>query len=316
MEITGLKSLMILGKYNNTLISEKEVYHRFSIDNELKEWEIIKIAKHYGLRGKRVKVRGGNIKEISPPFILKSKNGEYSLYLGKKGSSHFIYDVLEERSKGITDNELERVWEKEVIVIYKKWKKISNEVFGIKWFLPTFYKYKKSILEVLLAVLTVQILGVLSPIIMQVIIDKVLIHKSLSTLNVLAMGLLTSIVFEYILSLSRTYIFSNVTSKIDVILNAKLFNHLFKLPLRYFEERRVGDTVTRVRELENIRRFLTGTPLTLILDLLFIFIYIGVMYFYSKVLTNVILGSFLIYIFVSLVITPILRERLNIKYKI
>ena len=145
--------------------------------------------------------------------------------------------------------------------------------------------------------------------------DKVLTHNSLTTLDVLAVGLILITVFETALSIARNYVFAHTTSKIDVILSCRLFKHLFSLPLRYFETRRVGDTIARVRELENIRRFLTGVPLNTLLDALFIIVYIIIMYFYSVRLTNITLLSLSILAAITAIITPILKARLDDKFK-
>lgn len=196
-------------------------------------------------------------------------------------------------------------------------RKNSNQElkFGLKWFIPTIKKYKRSLIEVMIAAFVMQLLGIFSPMITQSIIDKVLTHNSYSTLKVLAVGLIIITLFETILSIARNYVFSHTTSKIDVILSCRLFNHLFALPLRYFESRRVGDTIARVRELENIRRFLTGVPINTLMDALFIIVYIVIMYFYSVTLTNVTLLSIPILALITGVITPMLKERLDEKFK-
>lgn len=151
--------------------------------------------------------------------------------------------------------------------------------FGFNWFIPRILNYKKLLIEVLVAAFTIQIVGVFPPIMTQAVVDKVLVYNSLSTLNILVIGLLIITIFELIMGIAKNYVFSITTSKIDILLSAKLFNHLLRLPPRYFETKRIGDTVARVRELENIRRFLTGTPLTSVLDSFFIIIYIAVMFF-------------------------------------
>jgi len=159
-----------------------------------------------------------------------------------------------------------------------------------------------------------QVLSLLSPLITQSVIDKVLVHNSLSTLDVLAIGLIIIAIFETVLSVARNYIFTHTASKIDVILSSRLFDHLFRLPLRYFETRRVGDTVARVRELENIRRFLTGVPMTTVLDSLFIIVYIVVMLFYSPALTLISLAAIPVLVLISVIITPVLKSRLDEKF--
>ncbi|EGQ9148031.1 type I secretion system permease/ATPase, partial [Vibrio parahaemolyticus] len=144
--------------------------------------------------------------------------------------------------------------------------------------------------------------------------DKVLVHRGFSTLNIITVALSVVVLFEIILSGLRTYIFAHSTSRIDVELGAKLFRHLLELPISYFESRRVGDTVARVRELDQIRNFLTGQALTSVLDLLFSFIFFAIMWYYSPKLTLVILCSLPCYATWSIFISPILRRRLDEKF--
>src|SRR5439155_1943030 len=152
--------------------------------------------------------------------------------------------------------------------------------------------------------------ALVSPLFFQVVVDKVLVHRSLSTLEVLVVGLVAISVFETILGILRTYVFSHTTNRIDVELGARLFRHLVALPIAYFQARRVGDSVARVRELENIRNFLTSSALTLVIDLFFTFVFLAVMFVYSPFLTFVVLGAFPIYIGISIGATPLFRRRL------
>ncbi len=133
-------------------------------------------------------------------------------------------------------------------------------------------------------------------------------------LDVIAAGLLCAIVFEAVLTALRSYLFSHTTSKLDVELGAKLFRHLLSLPIAYFQSRRAGDSVARIRELEQIRSFLTGNALTLVMDLIFSVVFIGVMFWYSPKLTLVVALSIPAYAVLSLVFTPMLRARLNEKF--
>jgi subfamily B ATP-binding cassette protein HlyB/CyaB len=169
--------------------------------------------------------------------------------------------------------------------------------------------------EVLVASFFLQLFALVSPLFFQVVIDKVLVHRSLSTLDVLVIGLVTISVFETILGILRTYVFAHTTNRIDVELGARLFRHLLALPVAYFQARRVGDSVARVRELENIRNFLTSSALTLVIDLFFTFVFLAVMIIYSPLLTFVVLGSFPLYIGISALATPLFRRRLDEKFE-
>src|SRR5205814_6852575 len=162
--------------------------------------------------------------------------------------------------------------------------------------------------------LFLQLFALVSPLFFQVVMDKVLLHRGSTTLDVLVIGLLVVVVFESVLTVLRSYVFSHTTSRIDVELGARLFRHLVSLPLAYFQARRVGDSVARVRELENIRSFLTGQALTLVLDVLFSIVFIAVMFCYSVPLTLIVVASLPLYALVSILVVPVLRARLNEKF--
>ena len=186
--------------------------------------------------------------------------------------------------------------------------------FDFSWFIPSLVKYRRLFGEVLVVSLFLQLFALVSPLFFQVVMDKVLVHRGLTTLDVLVVGLTIVVVFESSLTVLRTYVFSHTTSRIDVELGARLFRHLVNLPLAYFQARRVGDSVARVRELENIRGFLTGNALTLVLDVAFSVIFIGVMFLYSVPLTLIVLVTLPLYVILSLAIVPVLRARLNEKF--
>ncbi len=186
--------------------------------------------------------------------------------------------------------------------------------FDFSWFIPSLVKYRWLLGEVLLVSFVLQLLALASPLFFQVVMDKVLVHRGLTTLDVLVTGLVVVVLFEGMLSTLRAYLLSHTTSRIDVELGARLFRHLVRLPLSYFQARRVGDSVARVRELENIRSFLTGNALTVLLDLLFSVVFIAVMLLYSVPLTLIVLASLPLYAGLSLAVVPVLRRRLDAKF--
>jgi subfamily B ATP-binding cassette protein HlyB/CyaB len=187
--------------------------------------------------------------------------------------------------------------------------------FDVTWFIGAINKYRSLLGEVLVASFFLQLFALVSPLFFQVIIDKVLVHRSLSTLDVLVLGLLIISLFETVLGILRTYLFAHTTNRIDVELGARLFHHLLALPMAYFQARRVGDSVARVRELENIRNFITSASLTLVIDLFFTFVFLAVMFAYSSYLTFIVLGAFPVYIAISAAATPLFRHRLDEKFR-
>ncbi len=176
------------------------------------------------------------------------------------------------------------------------------------------HKYRHLLGEILIATFFLQLFALISPLFFQVVVDKVLVHRGLTTLDVLIVGLVTVSIFESVLTALRTYVFSHTTNRIDVELGARLFRHLVALPISYFESRRAGDSVARVRELENIREFLTSSALTLVIDLFFTFVFLAVMAYYSLFLTGIVLVSFPFYIAISAIVTPVFRSRLKEKF--
>lgn len=152
-----------------------------------------------------------------------------------------------------------------------------------------------------------------NPIITQIIIDTVLIQKSLDTLDILGIFLLVIGVFEAALTSLRIYLFADTTNRIDIRLGSEVIEHLLRLPLNYFERRRVGELAGRINELENIRQFLTGTALTVVLDAVFSVIYIGIMLFYSWVLTLVALATVPLFAILTTFVVPIVQQQLRKK---
>lgn len=186
--------------------------------------------------------------------------------------------------------------------------------FDFSWFIPALVRHRRLLGEVLFMSFMLQLFGLVSPLFFQVVMDKVLVHKGMTTLDVLVLGLLVVVVFESVLNMLRSYVFSHTTSRMDVELGARLFRHLVQLPLSYFQARRVGDSVARVRELENIRGFLTGNAMTVALDLVFSVVFIGVMFWYSVPLTLMALASLPLYAAITVTVVPVLRNRLDEKF--
>ncbi|MEA5581868.1 peptidase domain-containing ABC transporter [Nodularia harveyana UHCC-0300] len=192
-------------------------------------------------------------------------------------------------------------------------KETPQERFGIQWFIPYLSKYRRVLIEVFIASFFVQLAQLANPLVIQLIIDKVIVQNSINTLNILGVLLLVVGIFEALLTTLRTYLFVDTTNRIDMSLGSKIIDHLLRLPQRYFDKRPVGELSTRINELENIRQFLTGTALTVVLDALFSIIYIIVMLFYSWQLTLVGLSTIPIFIIITLIASPTISKQLRSK---
>ena len=199
------------------------------------------------------------------------------------------------------------------VLLLKKTKETPQERFGINWFLPALQKYKRVLIEVFIASFFVQLFQLANPLMIQVIIDKVISQNSPSTLGYLIFFLVVINIFEALLTTLRTYLFVDTTNRIDLTLGSEIIDHLLRLPLRYFERRPVGEISTRVNELERIRQFLTGTALTVVLDCIFSVIYVVVMFLYSPLLTAVTLSIIPVFIALTLIFSPTIRQQLRVK---
>jgi HlyB family type I secretion system ABC transporter len=188
-----------------------------------------------------------------------------------------------------------------------------EQKFGLSWFWPSIVEHKGVLFEVLIASFFIQLFGLANPLITQLIVDKVLMQNSYSALNVFGMLLIGVAFGEALLTSLRTYLFADTTNRIDLALGSQIIDRLLRLPLRYFETRSVGELSTRVGELENIRQFLTGTALTVVLDAVFSVIYIVVMLIYSWLLTLVALATLPICILITTIVSPIGRKQLRVK---
>ncbi|GBF79452.1 peptidase domain-containing ABC transporter [Aphanothece sacrum] len=208
---------------------------------------------------------------------------------------------------------LETWGEKGEVLLLQQTKETPQERFGLNWFIPSLKKYRRVLIEVFIASFFVQIFGLVNPLMIQVIIDKVIVQNSADTLQVLGTFLLIIAIFEAVLTTLRTYLFVDTTNRIDMSLGSEIIDHLLRLPLRYFEKRPVGEISTRINELENIRQFLTGTALTVVLDAVFSVVYIAVMVVYSPILTLVALAIVPIFIAMTLFFSPTIRNQIRIK---
>jgi subfamily B ATP-binding cassette protein HlyB/CyaB len=277
--------------------------------------DLIRIARRLGMRARLVKTNWERLAKTALPAIVLNKNGQFSIVSRVIDGRAAVHSGGAARPGLLERSELEEAWTGEVILLSRRLSPtmLANR-FDLRWFLSAVHRYRYVLTEVLVASFFLQLLGLVTPLFFQVVVDKVLVHRGLSTLDVLMIGLAIVSVFEVTLGALRTYVFSHTTNRIDVELGARLFDHLLGLPLAYFANRRVGDSVARVRELENIRNFITGSALTLTIDLFFTFIFLGVMYLYSPLLTWIVIASLPAYVIISLILTPVLRRRLDEKF--
>jgi ATP-binding cassette, subfamily B, bacterial HlyB/CyaB len=313
---TGLNELVMLLRFHGMPVDAEQLRHRFGTDAAVGIAEMLRCAKEFGLKARAVTTHWTRLSRIALPAIGEGREGGFFLLAKVAEDRVLIHDPNNDQPVVMGRAEFEAAWSGR-LVLFTRRVGLSDLTrrFDIGWFLQAMHKYRRLLGEVLVASLFLQLFALASPLFFQVVIDKVLVHRGLTTLDVLVVGLVAVSIFEAVLAGLRTYVFSHTTNRIDVELGARLFRHLLALPLAYFEARRAGDSVARVRELENIRNFLTGSALTLVVDLVFTFVFMAVMLYYSPLLSMVVLGAFPLYIGLSAGLAPVFRRRLDEKFE-
>lgn len=314
---SGIASLVLLLRFFGMPGEPEQIRHQFGRPGEPSSAEdLLRAAKRLELKARLLNTKWDRLGKTPLPAIAEKKDGGFFIIGSFKDGEVLAQDPAIGRPQTLTREALDEIWSGRLLLVSKRNKVLGKGgSFDVTWFIPPVLKYKKLFAEVLIASFFLQLFALVTPLFFQVVVDKVLVHRGLTTLDVLVFGLIVVSVFEVILGALRTFVFSHTTNRIDVELGAKLFNHLLSLPMSYFQSRRVGESVARVRELENIRNFLTGSALTLVIDIAFTFVFFIVMWQFSPILTMIVLASVPFYVGLAVLVTPILRARLEEKFQ-
>jgi len=321
----ALAALCVIARLHHIAAEPEQIAHHlgWSAKHAPTAGDLLLAARHLQLKAKLIRTSFDRLALVPMPalaFLHGPGEAARVVVLAQCDGSRVLFQDPSEEIQGgrpviEPTAEFAERWTGSLILITSR-ASLAGQLarFDFSWFIPSLVKYRRLFGEVLVVSLFLQLFALVSPLFFQVVMDKVLVHRGLTTLDVLVVGLVIIVVFESILTTLRTYVFSHTTSRIDVELGARLFRHLVALPLSYFQARRVGDSVARVRELESIRSFLTGNALTLVLDVVFSVVFIAVMLLYSVPLTLIVLASLPLYVLLTLLIVPVLRARLNEKF--
>jgi len=311
---TGVIALVLAARILGVPADAQQIIHQLG-GGKMGVPEMVRAAKQLELKARAVDSTWARFLKITPPCIAIFNDGSF-VPIGKITEKDiFVHDPALNMPRAMPHAEFQEKCRGKLVLIAKR-ATLRNlaRTFNMSWFLSAMRKYRRLLGEVLVNSFFLQLFGLVSPLFFQVVIDKVLVHHSLSTLDVLVVGLVTVSVFESILAGLRTYVFSHTTSRIDIELGTQLFRHLAALPISYFQNRRAGDSVARMRELENIRNFLTSSALTIVIDLFFTFVFLVVMAYYSLFLTGVVLTSVPFLVLISAVSAPRLRRLVKEKF--
>jgi len=315
----GLACLVIIAHFHGIAADANHLRHQFARSQRAErfsERDLLLAAKSLGLKTRAVPFAAGRLDQTPlPALVLDRREQHFIVARVSEDGQALIQEGDDARPRVISLATLEERADGRVLLFASR-ASLAGELmrFDFSWFIPAVVKYRRFLLEVLGISAVLQFFGLLSPLMFQVVMDKVLVNQAFNTLNVVCIALCIGSICEVALTGLRNYVLAHTTSRMDVELGARLFRHLLALPLGYFEARRVGDTVTRVREIENIRHFLTGQTLTSLIDFAFSLLFLGVMCLYSVSLTLVVVASLPLYAAISGFLNPVFRQRLNQKF--
>ena len=317
---TGLASLVAIAKYYNIPAEYRQLERAYVLEEgAVDTTTLVRAARDMKLKARAYEgLTEADFSKLVFPILIRMKDNSCLVITTIREGKMYIVDprfsqqpVQADKAKVLAQ------WTGEAILFTRRFE-LEKEAgkFGFRWFMPVISKYSTYLRNVLVLSLLLQLLGLAGPFFTQNIIDKVLVHRAAGALDILVLGMLLCTIFQNWMQALRSYLFTNITSKMDVVLSSHLFQNITSLPIKYFSKWQVGDVVSRVGELENLRSFLTGSSLTIVLDIIFAVVYLTVMFLYSKILSLVVMLILAFFILLNLVIAPIFKRMINERFLI
>ena len=315
----GLRALCGIAAYYRIAADPVQLARALALgERAADETDLIRAAKLVGLKARlAVKVDAERLMTLPTPAIVRMAGGAVMVLAGRSplGLLRLVDPISHAAQEAPLEDVARDIGGRALLVARQIGGAGADpQPFGISWFLPTLWRYRRPLGHVLAASLFVPIFALTTPLFFQVVVDKVLAHRGYETLFVLVGGLVIIGLFDVALQYLRTYALAHTTNRIDVELGQRLFAHLLSLPISYFETRSTGQTVARVMELETIRSFLTGQALFSAIDLIFAFVFVGVLFAYSWSLTLIVLAAVPFYALIGFCVRPPLRAMVKEKF--
>ena len=317
---TGIACLIAIAKYYNIPADYRQLERAYVLQEGSVDFTtLVRAARDLKLKARQYDgLKEADLDKLVYPVLIKLHSGRSVVITTIRDGDIYVMDPIFSQQPAKVDRyKLLMDWTGDAILFTRRYeldKKKSK--FGFKWFLPVVSKYTPYLRSVLFLSLLLQILGLASPIFVQNIIDKVLVHRAADALDILVLGMVLCTIFQNWMMCLRAYLFTNITSKMDVALSSRLFKNITALPVSYFQKWQVGDVVSRLGELETLRSFMTGSSLTIVLDIVFAIIYFGVMFLYSRMLSVIVLVMIPLFVILNLVVAPIFRRMINDRFLI
>ena len=288
---TGVISLLKILSHFGTKLKEDEFLKAHTEKDKDISWDILKkISKKYKLKAELIRPLAEELKEVPLPAITQMADGSYVNIIMINDAVVYLVDIRLSKPIALPMKRFLEAWNGDILTFQTgfNWAYFKKK-YNLNFFLQVMEKYKQQLSEVLLACFFLQFMGIGMPLITQVIIDKVIGNGGYSTLTVIGISMVIFFTIQAVLTGLKTYVLNHTAVKLDAILGTKLFRHLISIPLPYYQNRRVGETLTRVNMMNGVREFLTGSGLTAILDVFFSVVFLAFMLWYSVPLTLIVL---------------------------
>ena len=317
---TGLACLVAIAKYYNIPADYRQLERAYVLSEGSVDFTtLVRAARELKLKARKYDgLKEADLEKLVYPVLIRLHSGRSVVITTIREGDIYVMDpAFSQQPVKIDRYKLLMDWTGEAILFTRRYeldKKKSK--FGFKWFIPVMGKYMPFLRSVLFISLLLQLLGLAAPLFTQNIIDKVLVHRASDALDILVLGMVLCTIFQNFMLGLRTYLFANITSKMDAVLSSRLYKNIASLPVSYSQKWQVGDVVSRMGELETLRSFITGNSLTIILDIVFAVVYFIVMFFYSRVLSVVVLVMIPLFVILNLIVAPIFKRLINEQFLI
>lgn len=318
---TAIQCLTAIAQHHRMQINPDRLIHEYALEaEEPGDALLLRIAGDIGFKAKLTRFSWDELRvqEGVFPILARLNNGNSVIVVGALEDDRLaILDPLENMGAvlALTRDQFATRWQGAVLLLKRKVSLTDiNQPFGLRWFIPEILRQKIAFRDIAIAAIVLQLLALASPIFFQLVIDKVLVHQSASTLWVLGVGILIAMVFEAIFGYLRQILLLAATNKIDIRLTCRTFSHLLSLPIDYFETHSAGVVVRHVQQLESIRNFLTGRLFFTALDTVGLLIFLPILFYYSFKLALIVLVFAIAIAAVIAILLPTFRRRLDALY--
>lgn len=309
----GLDALVWVAKYYQNNVSSDQLRHAIGMQTlSPTEWEIRECAQTLGYETELIAAQYTQLSTLPLPALIYI-NGFWQV-ISQENELVLINPTNDEREPIYNSIGYQQA-KFDVLLIKEQLEPEQKKAFGFSWFIPSILRQHVKLRNIFILSAIIQLFALISPLLFQNLIDKVLVGRSLSNLHVIALAIFAIAVAEPIYGFIRNKIFSHSSSQISAELSGKIYRHLMALPLNYFKLRPTGKIIARIRELAHIRQFLTGSTLMLFIDFIFVILFVAVLFSYSSLMAWILLGSMGVFFVLWMILGPIIRQQTQKSYQ-